>query len=208
MISLSVALSFFATAVLLAYAPGPAIVFVLAQSAVYGARAGLATTCGLLTGLCVHTALVTAGVAALIQASPTAFLILKAVGALYLLYLAWLSWRAGAMRADGLKPAFPGCLALYRRGIFMNVTNPKVSIFFLAFLPQFCDPARGSVAWQCLQLGLVFMLATLVAFSSAALLAGRIFSRFNASARGQILLQKCCALIFAGLAVLLLASHA
>ena len=81
--------------------------------------------------------------------------------------------------ADGLKPAFPGCLALYRRGIFMNVTNPKVSIFFLAFLPQFCDPARGSVAWQCLQLGLVFMLATLVAFSSAALLAGHIFSRFN-----------------------------
>ena len=135
MISLSVALSFFATAVLLAYAPGPDIVFVLAQSAVYGARAGLATTCGLLTGLCVHTALVTAGVAALIQASPTAFLILKAVGALYLLYLAWLSWRAGAMRADGLKPAFPGCLALYRRGIFMNVTNPKVSIFFLSFAP-------------------------------------------------------------------------
>ena len=99
MISLTTALSFFGAALMLGFAPGPDIVFVLTQSAVYGARAGLATMCGLITGLCFHTTLVTVGVAALIQASPVAFTVLKAAGAAYLIYLAWLSWRAGAMRA-------------------------------------------------------------------------------------------------------------
>lgn len=93
MISLTTALSFFGAALMLGFAPGPDIVFVLAQSAVYGARAGLATMCGLVTGLCFHTTLVTVGVAALIQASPVAFTVLKAAGAAYLVYLAWLSWR-------------------------------------------------------------------------------------------------------------------
>lgn len=108
MISLTTALSFFGAALMLGFAPGPDIVFVLAQSAVYGARAGLATMCGLVTGLCFHTTLVTVGVAALIQASPVAFTVLKAAGAAYLVYLAWLSWRAGAMRAGKTQNAFPG----------------------------------------------------------------------------------------------------
>lgn len=115
MISLTTALSFFGAALMLGFAPGPDIVFVLAQSAVYGARAGLATMCGLITGLCFHTTLVTVGVAALIQASPVAFTVLKAAGAAYLVYLAWLSWRAGAMRAGKTQNAFPGYAALYRR---------------------------------------------------------------------------------------------
>ncbi len=199
MISLSVAISFFATAVLLAYAPGPDIVFVLAQSAVYGAKAGLATTCGLMTGLCVHTALVTAGVAALIQASPTAFLLLKAAGALYLLYLAWLSWRAGAMRADGVKPAFPGCLALYRRGIFMNVTNPKVSIFFLAFLPQFVRPGAGDELAQLLGLSATFMLMTFVIFAIYGLLAHAFRKAVVESQQVQAWLRRGFAASFAGL---------
>lgn len=207
MISLTTALSFFGAALMLGFAPGPDIVFVLAQSAVYGARAGLATMCGLITGLCFHTTLVTVGVAALIQASPVAFTVLKAAGAAYLIYLAWLSWRAGAMRAGKTQNAFPGYAALYRRGILMNITNPKVSIFFLAFLPQFCDPARGNVGMQCLALGIIFMLATAVAFTSVSLLAGRIFSRFNSKPEGQVIMHKICAVIFLGLAVLLLTAR-
>ena len=204
MISLTTAISFFGAAVLLGFAPGPDIVFVLAESAVYGARAGLATMCGLITGLCFHTTLVTLGVAALIKASPVAFTILKACGAAYLLYLAWLSWRAGAMRAGKTQQAFPGYLALYRRGILMNITNPKVCIFFLAFLPQFCDPARGSVSLQCLTLGVIFMLATAAAFSTVSILAGKLFSRFNSKPEGQIIMHKITAVIFVTLAVLLL----
>lgn len=211
MISLTTALSFFGTALLLGYAPGPDIVFVLAQSATHGSKAGLATTAGLVTGLCFHTALVSLGVAALITASPVAFTAVKVAGALYLLHLARLSWKAGTMRAPGdgspATAAFPGLFALYRRGIVMNVTNPKVTMFFLALLPQFCDPARGSTGFQCFTLGLIFMLATVVAFSSVSLLAGRLFARFNSTARGQAILNKACTVVFVTLAVLLLVSE-
>ena len=170
MLTPETALAFFAAALLLAVAPGPDNIFVLTQSAVYGAGAGVATTFGLVTGLCVHTTAVALGVAALFQSSALAFTLLKAAGALYLLRLAWLSFRAGAALAltPEAKPPFPGYLALYRRGIVLNVTNPKVSLFFLAFLPQFCDPARGSVALQVLQLGGLFMLATVVVFCAVA----------------------------------------
>lgn len=207
MISAATAISFFATALLLSFAPGPDIIFVLAQSAVHGARAGLATMAGLVTGLCVHTTIVSLGIAALIKASPVAFTLIKCAGAAYLLYLAWLSWKAAAVQHQGKTADFPGYFALYRRGIIMNITNPKVTMFFLALLPQFCDPARGSIAFQCLQLGLIFMAATVVAFSTVSLLAGRIFARFNRTAKGQMVLNKACTVIFVALAVLLLVSE-
>ncbi|MDO5484345.1 MAG: LysE family translocator [Desulfovibrionaceae bacterium] len=200
-------LAFFAASLLLGIAPGPDIIFVLTQSAVYGARAGLATTLGLITGLCVHTAAVALGVAAVFQTSPLAFTALKCAGAAYLLRLAWLSFRAGASLAHlpkGEAPPFPGYAALYRRGIVMNVTNPKVSLFFLAFLPQFCEPALGDPARQVLLLGLVFMLATLLVFSTTALLGGRLAPLFNRSRRGQMLTHRGAGLVFVLLALALL----
>ncbi|ATD80819.1 MULTISPECIES: LysE family translocator [Desulfovibrio] len=208
MLTVDVALAFFAASLLLGIAPGPDNIFVLTQSAVYGAGAGVVTTLGLVTGLCVHTAAVALGVAAIFQSSPLAFTLLKTVGAAYLLWLAWLSFRAGASLAltGGGGTPFPGYAALYRRGIVMNVTNPKVSLFFLAFLPQFCDPSRGSVALQVLGLGLLFMLATLMVFFSVALLGGRLALWFNKAPGGQILIHRAAGLVFAGLALLLLFS--
>lgn len=206
MLSPEVLLTFFATSLLLAVAPGPDNIFVLAQSALYGVRAGLATTLGLATGLCAHTAAVALGVAALFQTSPVAFGLLKWAGAVYLLYLARLSFRAGALlthAAGGGKAAFPGYGKLYRRGIIMNVTNPKVTLFFLAFLPQFCDPQRGGVAGQVLALGALFMLATILVFFSVAALGGRLALRFNRSQRGQVLVHRAAGLVFAGLAAAL-----
>lgn len=206
MLTVDVALAFFAASLLLGIAPGPDNIFVLTQSAVYGAGAGIVTTLGLVTGLCVHTTAVALGVAAIFQSSPLAFTILKTVGAGYLLWLAWLSFKAGAAlaitRGDGAP--FPGFATLYRRGIVMNVTNPKVSLFFLAFLPQFCDPARGSMAMQVLSLGLLFMLATIVVFFSVALLGGRLAVWFNKSPGGQVLVHRAAGLVFVGLAVALL----
>ncbi len=203
MISLDTAITFFCASVLLGYAPGPDIVFVLTQSAVHGTRAGLATMCGLITGLCFHTTLVSLGVAAIIVASPLLFQAVLYCGAGYLLWLAWHAWRAGAMRAAGERPPFVGYPALYRRGIIMNITNPKVTVFFLAMLPQFCRPEIGGVGLQCFQLGLIFMLGTLIAFGSVSVLAGRIFSRFNQSDRAQMILNKACAVIFVSLAAAL-----
>ena len=129
--------AFFVASVVMGLAPGPDILFVLTQSALYGARAGFATTCGLITGLFVHITAVSLGVAALFQSSETAFNVLKFAGAAYLLYLAWLSFRSGTSKASLQKAQFPGYGTLYRRGVIMNITNPKVTLFFLAFLPQF-----------------------------------------------------------------------
>ena len=206
-------MAFFVAALLLGIAPGPDNIFVLTQSALFGAGAGMVTTLGLVTGLCVHTAAVALGVAAIFQTSPLAFTLLKTAGAGYLLWLAWLSFRAGAStekiaQGDGgpAGAAFPGYMALYRRGIVMNVTNPKVSLFFLAFLPQFCDPARGSVAVQVLILGALFMLATIVVFWTVAALGGRLAVWFNQSQRGQIIMQRVAGCVFVAMAAALLLS--
>ncbi len=203
MLPLDVVLEFFIAAVILGLAPGPDIIFVLTQSAVHGAKAGLATMLGLISGLLFHTALVALGVAVIFQTSALAFTLLKTAGAAYLLYLAWLSFRAGSMQASGQTPPFAGCAALYRRGVVMNITNPKVSLFFLAFLPQFADPARGSLTGQIIQLGLLFMLATVLVFSSTALLAGKLAAGFSRSARGQIFLNRLAACVFCALALML-----
>ena len=209
-------MAFFAAALLLGIAPGPDNIFVLTQSALFGVGAGIITTLGLVTGLCVHTTAVALGVAAIFQTSALAFTLLKTAGAGYLLWLAWLSFRAGASTTDVAEGAasgqgsignnFPGYMTLYRRGIVMNVTNPKVSLFFLAFLPQFCDPARGSVALQVLSLGGLFMLATIVVFWTVAALGGRLAVWFNRSKRGQVVMQRVAGCVFVGLASALLLS--
>ncbi|MTJ93633.1 MAG: LysE family translocator [Desulfovibrio sp.] len=206
-------MAFFVAALLLGIAPGPDNIFVLTQSALFGVGAGVVTTMGLVTGLCVHTAAVALGVAAIFQTSALAFTLLKTVGAGYLLWLAWLSFRAGAStekiaQAEGATTgaAFPGYMTLYRRGIVMNVTNPKVSLFFLAFLPQFCDPSRGSVAVQVLILGVLFMLATIVVFWTVAALGGRLAVWFNRSQRGQVIMQRVAGCVFVALAAALLLS--
>ena len=206
-------MAFFVAALLLGIAPGPDNIFVLTQSALFGTAAGMVTTLGLVTGLCVHTTAVALGVAAIFQTSALAFTLLKTAGAGYLLWLAWLSFRAGAStekiaQGDGgnAGAAFPGYMALYRRGIVMNVTNPKVSLFFLAFLPQFCDPARGSVAVQVLILGALFMLATIVVFWTVAALGGRLAVWFNRSPRGQIIMQRVAGCVFVAMAAALLLS--
>ena len=209
-------MAFFVAALLLGIAPGPDNIFVLTQSALFGAGAGMVTTLGLVTGLCVHTTAVALGVAAIFQTSALAFTLLKTAGAGYLLWLAWLSFRAGASTAkiaqedtssDGpAYAAFPGYMALYRRGIVMNVTNHKVSLFFLAFLPQFCDPTRGSVAVQVLILGVLFMLATIVVFWTVAALGGRLAVWFNRSPRGQIIMQRVAGCVFVAMAAALLLS--
>ena len=209
-------MAFFVAALLLGIAPGPDNIFVLTQSALFGAGAGMVTTLGLVTGLCVHTTAVALGVAAIFQTSALAFTLLKTAGAGYLLWLAWLSFRAGASTAKIAQgdasasgpagAAFPGYMTLYRRGIVMNVTNPKVSLFFLAFLPQFCDPARGSVAVQVLILGALFMLATSVVFWTVAALGGRLAVWFNQSQRGQIIMQRVAGCVFVAMAAALLLS--
>jgi len=147
-------LYFLGVSVALTVAPGPDVLFLAAQGVAGGPRAGLAVALGLSSGLLVHTALATLGVSAVFAASPAAFTALKLAGTAYLLWLAWGAFREKPGRRSGAEN-FSGELALYRRGVIMNLLNPKVALFFLALLPQFVDPAQGHVLAQSVTLGLI-----------------------------------------------------
>ena len=192
---------FFTTSILLALSPGPDNLFVMTQAAQQGRKAGLLVTLGLCTGLLGHTAAVTFGLAALFKASAVAFTGLKFVGAGYLLILAWKAYRTGTETGPTAVVYRLSPSVLYRRGIIMNITNPKVSIFFLAFLPQFADPAKGPLSAQLLLLGGVFIIATLIVFGAISILAGVFGEWFRQSAFAQRLLHRATAGIFAGLAL-------
>ncbi|BBO91319.1 LysE family translocator [Desulfosarcina ovata] len=192
---------FFMASILLALAPGPDNIFVLTQSALRGRVAGLLVTLGLCTGLIVHTTAVAFGVAVIFKASALAFTALKLFGAGYLLYLAWLIFRSSAETIAAGQRSELSYARLYRRGIIMNVTNPKVSIFFLAFLPQFADPARGSLTLQMLLLGGVFIVSTILVFGGIAFLAGSIGGWLNRSPRTQVIMNRLAGMVFVGLAL-------
>jgi threonine/homoserine/homoserine lactone efflux protein len=188
MLSIQTLGAFFSVSLLLAIAPGPDNLFVLTQGMLQGRLAGLAITLGLCTGLILHTSLVALGLAVIFQTSSMAFSLLKVVGAGYLIYLAWQVFRAHERRIGEARRVLE-IGRLYRRGIIMNATNPKVSLFFLAFLPQFTDPSTGSVTLQVMLLGGLFMLATLLVFGAMALLAGQIGSWFGRSVHMQKLMR-------------------
>jgi len=204
--------AFGAAAVLLSLAPGPDNVFVLMQSAQRGWRAGLCVVCGLCCGLMLHTAAVALGLAAVVAAKPALFAAIKLCGAAYLLWLAWGALHSpvheATVQTPGLGARQPHPMLTLRqalrwvgRGILMNVSNPKVLIFFLAFLPGFVEPTLGSVAQQTLLLGGVFILATFLVFGSIACAAGWFGSLLRGSAWAQQWLNRATALVFLALAV-------
>lgn len=199
--------AFFAASTLLALAPGPDNIFVLTQSALRGREAGLIVTIGLCTGLIVHTTAVAFGVAVIFQASAVAFTVLKLIGAGYLLYLAWQIFRASAAKINTKSAKRLSFAKLYQRGIIMNVTNPKVSIFFLAFLPQFADPERGSLTLQLMMLGGIFIISTLLVFGSIAILAGSLGQWINRSEKTQKIMNWIAGSIFVGIAIKLITAQ-
>jgi RhtB (resistance to homoserine/threonine) family protein len=171
-------LYFLAVSVAITLLPGPDILFVIAQSMSRGKNAGIATALGLCTGLIVHTLAAALGVAAILHQSAIAFAVLKYAGALYLLYLAWQAARDGKATFDLPQTERRSHSALYRKGIFMNLLNPKVSLFFLAFLPQFVPPSAENAVWQMMLLGVLFLLQALAVFTAVSIFAGMIGQRW------------------------------
>lgn len=208
MIPIESIVTFAIASALLSIAPGPDNIFVLTQSALYGKKSGVLVTLGLCTGLIVHTTAVALGVAAIFQTSFVAFTLLKIAGALYLAYLAWRAFLASASSLDAPVSNLRSNGGLYRRGIIMNITNPKVSIFFLAFLPQFASPENGPLAPQIFLLGGVFIFVALVVFCVIALLAGELGEWLHSSPRVRVNLNRIAGTVFAGLALKLIASSA
>lgn len=159
-----VLLSFLGVAIFLTLMPGPDILFVIAQSISQNKGAGIATALGLCTGLLVHITAATVGISALVYQSALAFSIVKYIGAAYLLFLAWQSFKEkDSVLFDGEQKSFQ-YKSLYKKGILMNILNPKVSVFFLALLPQFVVSSELAVSMQMLILGIVFLMQALLIF--------------------------------------------
>lgn len=194
---------FIFTSALLALAPGPDNIFLLTQSALYGKRSGILITLGLCTGLVFHTCLVAFGVATIIQTSDWALSALKVIGALYLVYLAWQMLNSQTDELSG-KGVVVSDTNLYLRGIVMNVTNPKVSIFFLAFLPQFASSNYGAITPQIILLGTIFGAVSLFIFSGISILASKLGDLLKRKPNAQVYLSRMTALIFVVLAFNLL----
>ena len=146
---------FVAAGLALNLTPGPDMLYVAARGASEGRPAGIASALGIGAGTLVHIALVAAGLAALLAAVPVAYLAIRLGGAAYLIYLGVRGLLARpATAAAPLEPAPLG--VIFRQGVITNVLNPKVALFFLAFLPQFVDPSRGNPVFQVIALGLIF----------------------------------------------------
>ena len=158
--------------------PGPDIIYVLVRGAAQGPKAGLAAAAGLCTGILGHIFLAVVGFSAILAASTQAFLVVKLAGAAYLLYLGVRMWldRSGLDLARGGadKKADKKIAAIYRQTILMNLLNPKVALFFLALLPQFVDPAKGSVASQFLVLGVIFLVVSFCVMATAGFAGGQL----------------------------------
>lgn len=196
--------SFFLLSLALGIAPGPDILFVLAQSLAHGWQAGSLVTLGLCTGLTFHVSLAAFGIAAILKKYPWLFQLVTWGGAAYLIYLgigAWQSAAVVAVPSSGSTsmetlPAF----RLYARGIVMNVLNPKVMLFFLALMPRFIETGRGRVALQFLVLGLVFAVATVLVFHAVAFCGGLISGLLDASSQASVHLRYFSAVVMFGIA--------
>lgn len=173
----------FATA-LLAISPGPDNIFVLSQSIVNGRRFGLATVFGLISGCLVHTTLLAFGVSAIIKESENLFMGIKVFGAIYLLYLSFKVYKSNAAIAFSEDHSLKKTTKqLFKEGFIMNVLNPKVSIFFLAFFPGFLFSTTLNTVFQFYVLGGIFMFVSLIIFSAIAILAGSISGKIKRNKR-------------------------
>ena len=170
LLSAETIIAFVTASVVLSLVPGPDNLFVMTHSALKGWRIGFYTTLGLCTGLIGHTVLVAIGVSVIFQTSAIAFNGLKIIGACYLLYLAWLSLQNKELNLGG-NGNDNANRSYYLTGVIMNLTNPKVALFFLVFLPQFVNTGNDNVTLQIFSLGVLFILSALCVFTSIAYLA-------------------------------------
>lgn len=189
----------------LAFSPGPDNIYVLMQSLTNGKAYGLATVCGLISGCLLHTTLVAFGVSAIIKANETLFFIIKLLGALYLLYLAYKVFKSDSkVTLSNTNVPKKGLWQLYKQGVIMNVLNPKVSIFFLAFFPGFLYSDTQSTVTQFYVLGLLFMATSFIIFSGIAILAGFISDYLKHNTNIGVVLKWLQIVVFIGIAILIL----
>lgn len=192
----------------LAISPGPDNIYVLMQSIVNGKPFGLATVAGLISGCLIHTTLVAFGVSAIIKENDSIFFIIKLFGALYLLFLAYKVFKSSSnLKLSTENVPKKTMFQLFKQGFIMNVLNPKVSIFFLAFFPGFLFSETLNTVTQFYVLGLLFMLVSALIFSSIAILAGSISDYIKQHSRIGWYLKWLQIIVFVGIALLIFTSE-
>ena len=204
MFSISTLFLFMGAAILLILIPGPDLIFAITQGITNGRKAGIYTAIGLALGNTIHTLAAALGLSVLVKTSPILFTIFKIAGALYLFNLAWKSLKH---RKAALSLSPEGIIderSLLRRGLIMNVLNPKVAIFFLTFLPQFVNYEHGQVPLQMILLGLIFIILTALIFGFCAYFAGVFSGKLLENPRFQIGANIGAGVIFLGLGIKLL----
>lgn len=169
--------------------PGADMTFVMASAARGGTRSGLAAALGIGAGALVHIAAAVVGLSALIASSQAAFAAVKWLGAAFLLYLAFTMVRGGGGAGEAARPVPASNWKIFRAGALVNILNPKVGLFFLAFLPQFVEVGRGRVAVQVAFLGLLFTFLGLITDGCYALAAGTAGDRLKRS-RGYLRFER------------------
>ncbi len=192
----------------LAISPGPDNIYVLTQSITNGRKYGLATVAGLISGCIVHTTLLAFGISAIIKQNDKIFFGIKLFGAAYLFYLAYQVFKSDA-RLDLSEDGVPKkrLTQLFRQGFIMNVLNPKVTIFFLAFFPGFLFSQDMSTVVQFYVLGVLFMLVSAIVFSLIAVLASMISEYIRKNGKVGIYLKWLQIIVFVGIAAYLLLSN-
>ncbi|MEY8780717.1 LysE family translocator [Allomuricauda sp. XS_ASV26] len=206
-INYPILIGFLVSSIALALSPGPDNIFVLAQSISNGTKAGMATVFGLVSGCLVHTTLLAFGVSEIIKRSDALFFAIKLFGAVYLLFLAYKVYQSDAsimLDKEGQPAKSPR--NLFWTGFTMNVLNPKVSIFFLAFFPGFLFSDTLDTVIQFYALGLLFMLSALLVFGTIAFLAGSISNYLTRNKKAGIYLKWVQIIVFMGIAVYLFLS--
>ena len=210
---------FVAAGLLLNITPGQDTMYIVGRSVAQGRRAGIVSALGISTGSLGHTVLAAAGIAALLAASPVAFGVIRTIGAAYLAYLGVrMLFERSATVSDDAAPvaenanadaalARRGLLRTYGQGVLTNLLNPKVSLFFLAFLPQFIDPASPSKAWPMLFLGFLFTFNGTLWCLMLAIFAAAISRRIRTSRSAANRMKKAVGAMFVGLGVRLAASR-
>ncbi len=194
----STLLVFAAASLALLIVPGPAVVYIVTRSLSQGRSAGVVSMLGVQAGGLVHVAAAALGISALLASSATAFAVVKYAGAAYLVYLGLTKLlRPAAEPLAAMQPR--DRKRLFREGIVVNVLNPKTAIFFLAFLPQFVDPAGGATALQVTVLGLVFIALAVLSDGAYALLAGSLGERLRRSVAVRRRLDRASGTIYVGL---------
>lgn len=174
---------FMTGAMLLLLVPGPAVLYITSRSIGLGRAAGLVSAMGIAVGTLFHVAAATLGLSALLVSSVSAFHLVKYAGAAYLIYLGIRTLRSGDAAMLDPSRERRSLRSIFGQGILVNLLNPKTALFFLAFLPQFVDPARGHATLQIFELGVLFALMGWVSDSIWATIAGTFGTRFRGNVR-------------------------